>query len=133
MLPHLRSRRAPERGLAGLGWGSPAAVGVALARRAQDNPGRILHFAGDGGFGYSLQEMEVMTRAQLPILTFIFTNDTLGWIKHVQRDYYDQNYVSTDYHHIDFAQVARGFGVRSYNVTTLDDLRAALEAEKTLG
>ena len=120
-------RSVAPRGLAGLGWGSPAAVGVALAREKQ---GRILHFAGDGGFSYSLQEMEVMTRAQLPIVTFIFNNDTLGWIKHVQRDHYDQNYISTDYSHIDFAQVARGFGLRSYNVTTLDDLRGALENEQ---
>ena len=65
-------RSIAPRGLAGLGWGSPAAVGAALAR---ENQGRILHFAGDGGFGYSLQEMEVMTRAQLPVLTFIFNND----------------------------------------------------------
>ena len=120
-------RSIAPRGLAGLGWGCPAAVGAALASR---NQGRILHFAGDGGFGYSLQEMEVMHRAGLPIVTFIFNNDTLGWIKHVQRDSYDGNYVSTDFRHIDFAQVARGFGLRTYNVATLDELRAALEQER---
>ena len=58
------------------------------------------------------------TRA-FPVVTFIFNNDTLGWIKHVQRDHYDANYVSTDFEHIDFAMVARGFGLRSYNVATL--------------
>ena len=120
-------RSVAPRGLAGLGWGCPAAVGAALA---QENGGRILHFAGDGGFGYSLQEMEVMQRAALPVVTFIFNNDTLGWIKHVQRDNYDANYVSTDFGHIDFAMVARGFGLRSYNVATLDELRAALEQER---
>ena len=120
-------RSVAPRGLAGLGWGCPAAVGAALA---QENGGRFLHFAGDGGFGYSLQEMEVMQRAALPVVTFIFNNDTLGWIKHVQRDNYDANYVSTDFGHIDFAMVARGFGLRSYNVATLDELRAALEQER---
>ena len=45
------------RGLAGLGWGSPAAIGASLANNRKK---RILQFGGDGGFGYSLQELEVM-------------------------------------------------------------------------
>ena len=91
---------------------------------------RILQFAGDGGFGYSLQEMEVMNRFKLPIVTLIFNNDTLGWIKHVQQNYYDQNYVSTDFSHVDFAMVAKGFGARSYTATTLQEVRAAMEQEE---
>jgi acetolactate synthase-1/2/3 large subunit len=114
------------RGLAGLGWGSPATIGASLAR---EKANRVLQFAGDGGFGYSLQEMEVMNRFKLPIVTMIFNNDTLGWIKHVQQNYYDQNYVSTDFSHVDFATVAKGFGARSYTATNLDEVRAALEQE----
>jgi acetolactate synthase I/II/III large subunit len=119
-------RMMAPRGLAGLGWGSPAAIGAALATKRKQ---RILHFAGDGGFSYSMQEMEVMSRFKLPILTIILNNDTLGWIKHVQRDHYDQNYVSTDFSHIDFAVVAGGFGLRSYRVTDLAGLRECLDKE----
>jgi acetolactate synthase-1/2/3 large subunit len=115
------------RGLAGLGWGSPAAIGASLAK---EKATRILHFAGDGGFGYSLQEMEVMNRFSLPVLSIIFNNDTLGWIKHVQKNHYDQNYVSTDFAHIDFATVARGFGARGYTATNIEAFRAALENER---
>ncbi len=119
-------RMIAPRGLAGLGWGSPAAIGAALATgRSQ----RILHFAGDGGFSYSMQEMEVMSRFKLPILTIILNNDTLGWIKHVQRDFYDKNYVSTDFSHVDFAVVAGGFGLRSYRVTNLTELQESLDKE----
>ena len=114
------------RGLAGLGWGTPAAVGAALA---QDDVKRILQFAGDGGFGYSLQELEVMARFKLPVVTVVFNNDTLGWIKHVQKDYYDQNYVSTDFSHVDFATVARGLGARGYNAATLEEFRECLSSE----
>jgi acetolactate synthase I/II/III large subunit len=77
-----------------------------------------------------MQEMEVMTRFKLPILTIILNNDTLGWIKHVQRDHYDQNYISTDFSHIDFSVVAKGFGLRSYRVTDLAGLRECLDKEK---
>ena len=71
-----------------------------------------------------------MNRFSLPILSIIFNNDTLGWIKHVQKNYYDQNYVSTDFAHIDFATVASGFGARGYTATNIEELRAALENER---
>jgi acetolactate synthase I/II/III large subunit len=116
------------RGLAGLGFGAPAAIGAALATGAKN---RILLFAGDGGFSYSLQELEVMKRLNLPVLNIILNNDTLGWIKHVQRDFYDKKYISTDFAHIDFATVAKGFGIRGYNVRTLDELKGFLEEEKS--
>ena len=114
------------RGLAGLGWGSPAAIGASLATSGKT---RILHFAGDGGFSYSMQEMEVMSRYKLPILTVLLNNDTLGWIKHVQRDHYDQNYVSTDFSHVDFSVAASGFGLRTYRVNGIGELRGYLDKE----
>ncbi|MDC0067635.1 thiamine pyrophosphate-binding protein [Gammaproteobacteria bacterium] len=119
-------RFVAPRGLAGLGWGSPATIGASLANRKVN---RIIQFTGDGGFGYSLQEMEVMNRFKLPIVTLIFNNDTLGWIKHVQQNRYDQNYVSTDFSHVDFATVAKGFGLRNYTATTLDEVREAFVQE----
>lgn len=115
------------RGLAGLGWGAPAAIGAALAT---DGKKRVIFFAGDGGFGYSVQELEVMKRLNLPVVGIILNNNTLGWIKHVQRDFYQQNYISTDFSHVDFATVAKGFGARGYNAASLDELKACLDQEK---
>ena len=120
-----RNYLAP-RGLAGLGWGAPAAVGAALATSGRR---RVWLFAGDGGYAFSLQELEVMVRLKLPVVTVLFNNDTLGWIKHVQRARYGDRHISTDFNHIDFAAVARGFGARGYNVDSLEGLAAALEAE----
>lgn len=114
------------RGLAGLGWGAPAAIGAALAAKGH----RVIHFAGDGGFAYSVQELEVMVRLNLPIVTMVFNNDTLGWIKHLQQKRFDEQYISCDFGHIDFNTVARGFGARSYTAATLEDLSRALEAER---
>ncbi|MBU1155051.1 MAG: acetolactate synthase catalytic subunit, partial [Proteobacteria bacterium] len=114
------------RGLAGLGWGAPAAVGAALARPQAK---RVLLFAGDGGFAFSMQEMEVMVRLKLPVVVCLFNNNVLGWIKHVQLARYGGNYISSDFNHIDFATVARGFGARGYTVNTLDELKQALAKE----
>lgn len=119
-------RFVAPRGLAGLGWGSPAAIGAALASKHQ---GRILQFAGDGGFGYSVQELEVMRRLNLPVVSIIFNNSTLGWIKHVQKSAFQENYISTDYSQVDFATVAKGFGVRSYTARNLEQVEEYIGLE----
>lgn len=115
------------RGLAGLGWGAPAAIGAALAQPKR----RILHFAGDGGFAYSAAELEVMARLDLPIVSVIFNNDCLGWIKHIQKSRYQERYISCDFKHIDFETVARGFGVRSYTAASLDEIVQIMAAESS--
>lgn len=121
-------RYLAPRGLAGLGWGAPAAIGAALATQGKQ---RILLFAGDGGFAYSVQELEVMARLELPVVAMIFNNDSLAWIKHAQKQRFEKGVISVDFRHIDFATVARGFGARGYTVHTLDELTTALEAEKS--
>ncbi len=120
-------RYLAPRGLAGLGWGAPAAVGAGLA---SDKKNRVLLFAGDGGFAYSVQEIAVMARLGLPVVTILFNNDSLAWIKHVEKARFKEGFISTDFHHIDFSTVAKGFGARAYTVETLDALRAALESER---
>jgi acetolactate synthase-1/2/3 large subunit len=114
------------RGLAGLGWGTPAAIGAALATKKKK---RIFNIVGDGGFSYSVQELEVMSRLNLPVVTIVLNNDVLGWIKHGQKGRYKGNYISCDFSHVDFATVAKGFGARGYNVQTLTELKETLAKE----
>ena len=88
-------------------------------------------FAGDGGFAYSLQELEVMVRFNLPVISILFNNDTLAWIKHSEKNCFKNGYISTDFHHVDFASVAKGFGSRGYTVRNADELTAALKQERS--
>jgi acetolactate synthase-1/2/3 large subunit len=126
-MPKPGRRFLAPRGLAGLGWGAPAAIGAALATGKNQ---RVLLFAGDGGFAYSVQELAVMARLELPVVTILFNNDTLAWIKHVEKNRFKEGFISTDFRHIDFAMVARGFGARAYTAETLDGLQSALEKEE---
>jgi acetolactate synthase I/II/III large subunit len=116
------------RGLAGIGWGAPAAVGAALAASKES---RILTIAGDGGFSYSVQELEVMNRLKLPVVILVLNNNVLGWIKHAQKFGYKENYISTDFSLVDFATVAKGFGARGYTVHSLNELTDCLAQEKS--
>ncbi|MEW6185696.1 MAG: thiamine pyrophosphate-binding protein [Thermodesulfobacteriota bacterium] len=116
------------RGLAGIGWGAPAAVGAALAGKRQS---RVVTIAGDGGFSYSVQELEVMKRLKLPVVILVLNNNVLGWIKHAQKFGYEEKYISTDFSQVDFATVAKGFGAGGYTVHTVGELKDCLEQEKS--
>jgi thiamine pyrophosphate-dependent acetolactate synthase large subunit-like protein len=63
------------------------------------------------------------------VVTVVFNNNIFGWIKHVQKQYYRENYISTDFNHVDFATVARGFGARGYTANTIEELSDALARE----
>lgn len=121
------------RGLAGIGWGAPAAVGATVARRELQLPGRTILFCGDGAFTYSLGELEVMRRLALPITAVILNNRTLAWIRHIQEFTFDE-YVSVDFSDVNFSQVAQGFGVPAWRVNRPEELgEALLAAEATAG
>jgi acetolactate synthase-1/2/3 large subunit len=72
-----------------------------------------------------------MARLNLPIVSMILNNDTLGWIKHIQKSRYQERYISCDFNHIDFETVARGFGVRSYTAASLEDVSRIMAAESS--
>jgi acetolactate synthase-1/2/3 large subunit len=113
------------RGLAGIGWGAPAAVGTAVARRELGLSGRTVLFCGDGAFTYSVGELEVMRRLNLPVTAVILNNRALGWIKHIQ-EFALSDYLSVDFCDIDFSLVAKGFGIPSWRVTVPAELSEAL-------
>jgi acetolactate synthase-1/2/3 large subunit len=66
------------RGLAGLGWGLPLALGAKAAR--PDKP--VITVVGDGGFAHSWAELETSMRMNLPVTVVVLNNGILGF----QRD-----------------------------------------------
>jgi len=121
------------RGLAGLGWGLPAGIGAAIARRDVGETGRTLVLAGDGGFSYSVQELEVAARLSLPMTVVILNNGVLGWIKHTATSRFGAKYgaIACNYAPINFADVAGGFGVPGQQIATEEGLVAALQRAAT--
>ena len=126
-----RSRRPGRqfyspRGMGGLGWGLPGAVGVAEALRAQGRNGRVILLAGDGGWGYSMADVETAVRRGLPIVSVILNNSTLAWIKHHAADRYPDGMVSEDFIDVDFAAAAVALGANGERVDTTDAFDSAL-------
>jgi len=121
------------RGLAGLGWGLPAAIGVAEATRPARDPQagarapRVVCLAGDGGWGYSLTEIETATRRQLPLICVVLNNSTLGWIKHSAAARYPDAMVSQDFIDVSYSDAARALGAQAVHVDDLDQFDVALK------
>ena len=111
------------RGLAGLGYSVPAAIGVAIA-----NPNkRTIVLTGDGALGYSIGEFASILELDLPITVIVLNNADLGWIRwygHLNFGISDQG---SDFADINFSAVAQGFGFDAERVTNPGDLAAALK------
>jgi acetolactate synthase-1/2/3 large subunit len=82
---------------------------------------------GDGSFGMSVGELETISRLNLPIVLIQCSNGTYGWIKELQHLYHDRRYYSVDFSNVDYAGIARGFGLEGYHVTDPADLEPALQ------
>lgn len=110
------------RGMAGLGWGLPAAIGAQVAQPKS----KIVVLAGDGAMTYSLGELATLAQQGMNITIVVMNNSAMGWIKWEQAVFWDGKFVSTDLSDVNFATVAQGLGLNGTNVDEPSDLRDAL-------
>lgn len=123
-------RLLSPRGLAGLGYAVPAAIGVAVAGL----PGRTVVLAGDGALGYAVGELATIAQGRLPIAIVVLNNRSLAWIRWYRRITFGRGWEDDDFADVAYADVARGFGLRGERVTQPQllgpALRAALSADR---
>jgi len=106
----------------GLGYGLPAAVGVALGR-----PGRrVLGLLGDGSAMYSIQGLWSAAELALPV-TFVIVNNRGYRALHEFAPHFGLAALAgTLLPHLDFCALARAQGVESVRVTSCAELDGAL-------
>ncbi len=110
------------RAYGGLGYALPGVVGAYYG--APDR--RVVGMTGDGSYGFSVGELETISRLNLPIVLIQTANNAFGWIKELQHVYHDDRYYSVDFHGVNYAAIADGFGLRGYDVTDPADLEGTL-------
>jgi acetolactate synthase I/II/III large subunit len=105
-----------------LGYGFPTALGVKVAvpERA------VVSITGDGGFGYSLQELSTARKYGIGLVTVVFDDGAFGNVRRDQREKFAGRFIGSDLHNPDFVQLARAFGVDGCRVQTPDELVGAL-------
>jgi benzoylformate decarboxylase len=106
-----------------LGYGLPAAVGVALA-----TPGkRVVAIIGDGSSYYGIQGLWTAVEHNLPITFVIVNNGGYGAMKAFSQLFNSKRSPSFDIGHVDFVALAEGFGMKASRVKCADELEPALE------
>ena len=110
----------------GIGWGLPAAVGVALAQA----PRPVCCFSGDGSAMYAIQALWTAAHMRLPITYVIANNGGYRIIKQRLLAFHGSNrFIGMDFKDpaVDFAGIARALGVPAERISEPDALAPALQ------
>ncbi len=100
--------------LATMACGLPYAIAAAVAYPDR----QVIAFVGDGGFTMLIGELATCVKYGLNVKVVVIKNNALGQIKWEQMVFLGNPEYVCDLQPIDFAAVARGFGVAGY---TIDD------------
>ena len=114
---HQVRTRLHEPGMCQLGFGLPAAMALQLL-----HPGRpVFSIAGDGSFGFTVNEHDTARRHGLPVVTVVHNNAAWGIIARGQRKQFGFE-LGSGLEGTDPAAIARGFGCHGETVRHADAL-----------
>ena len=112
------SRFITPRGLAGLGWGLPLAMGAKLAR-----PGsKVIALVGDGGFAHSWAELETLVRSGIALVLIVLNNGVLGYQKDAEQVKFGSYTSACHFAPVNHADIAKACGCLAKRVEDLDQL-----------
>ena len=94
----------------GLGFGLPAAVGVALAERATGRNRRVVAVIGDGAFQYSVQALWTAVQHKLPLLVVVPCNAEYAILKSFAKHEKTAGIPGLDLPGLDCVKLAEGYG-----------------------
>lgn len=117
------ARFITPRGLAGLGWGLPLALGAKTAR--PNAP--VFCVVGDGGFAHVWSELETSVRMKTPVVLTVLNNGILGYQKHAENAKFGAHTTACYFAPVDHAAIARACGCRGVRVENADAYPAALK------
>ncbi|MBO6305329.1 MAG: biosynthetic-type acetolactate synthase large subunit [Selenomonadaceae bacterium] len=119
-------------GLGTMGFGLPAAMG---AQFYYGKNRRVVHIAGDGGIKMTGSEYYTIARKNLPIISIIADNSSLGMIRQLQTVLYKERYIACEFdYEMDYVMYAKSFGIEAEAVSTqeefADAFKRAMESDK---
>ncbi|PYC22953.1 thiamine pyrophosphate-binding protein [Pseudomonas mosselii] len=117
-------------GLGTMGFAIPAAVGASIAG---DKP--VIVITGDGGAQLNIQELDIIARDQLPILTIVMNNHSLGMVRGFQEMYFEGRNSSTYWNGYtsQFKALGEAYGIPSHSVVDMQAFNAAVAEFLTNG
>lgn len=115
-------------GLATMGFGPPAALGVKYA--LPDRP--VVALIGDGGFGANPSVIATAMEANIPVIWLVMDNAAFGTIAGLEQGEYETTFGcvflrNDESYRVDWVQVAKGYGAEGIFVRSADELGPALK------
>jgi benzoylformate decarboxylase len=106
----------------GIGWGVPAAVGIALGDRARGVKRAVVATIGDGSFQYSVQAIWTAAQHRLPVVFVVMRNEEYSILKSFAVLEKTPGVPGLDLPGLDIASLAVGFGCRAVKVDSTEKL-----------
>jgi benzoylformate decarboxylase len=106
----------------GIGWGLPAAVGLALGDRARGVKRTVVATIGDGSAQYSIQAIYTAAQHRLPVVFVVMRNEEYSILKSFALLEETPGVPGLDLPGLDIASLAAGFGCRTVNVDSCEKL-----------
>ena len=108
-------------GFGTMGFGLGAAMGAKVG-----NPDQVVvHCTGDGCFRMNCHELCTVEHYNLPIITVIFNNQTLGMVRQWQNLIYEKRFSQTDLDRgPDFVKLANAYGIDGARAASQEEFEA---------
>jgi benzoylformate decarboxylase len=113
----------------GLGYGLPAAVGIALGRPEI----RTVCLIGDGSAMYSIQALWTAAQRKLPLTVVVVNNGGYGAMRSFSQVMQVRKVPGLELPGIDFVSIAQGLGCDAVRVSRASELMPALKRSMTHG
>jgi acetolactate synthase-1/2/3 large subunit len=112
-------------GIAGMGWGAPAALTAKLLH--PERP--CICLTGDGGFMMSAHTLSTALQYSLPVVFVVMNNAELGMIRRLQKE----RPLASEFRGDDFARIAEGYGCQGIRVEEPSEFPEALAGALSSG
>ena len=117
-------------GFGTMGFGLGAAMGAKVG-----NPDKVVvHCTGDGCFRMNCHELATEDYYNIPVITVIFDNRTLGMVRQWQNLIYDKRFSQTDLDRgPDFVKLAQAYGLHGFRAANQAEFAEAFRQALELG
>lgn len=113
-------------GLATMGFGSAALLGVKLAKPDK----KVITLIGDGGFGTNPSVLATAKEYNIPVVWVVMNNYAFGTIAGLEGAHYEHNFgtvfrIDNKPYNPEWAEVAKAYGIKAKKIQTADEFKEA--------
>ncbi len=110
-------------GLGTMGFALPAALGAKMGSPERE----VVAIIGDGGYQMTIQELGTIFQTKSAVKIVILNNGFLGMVRQWQQMFFEKRYASTELVNPDFVAIAKGYNIKTNQVTERSQLKTAIK------